>query len=141
MITEFSGEHRWLSNFSPVRIYLAEIGYNSVEHAYVSSKSDALYWKLFCADENVTASEVKKRGRLIEIRSDWHDIKIDVMKECLRQKFNQEPYRSKLLATGTESIQEGNWWNDKFWGVCLKTNKGQNNLGKLIMEIRNELQK
>lgn len=30
-------------------------------------------------------------------------------------------------------------WNDKFWGVCLKTGKGSNTLGKLIMEIRSNL--
>jgi predicted NAD-dependent protein-ADP-ribosyltransferase YbiA (DUF1768 family) len=34
-------------------------------------------------------------------------------------------------------IEEGNWWNDTFWGVCR--GKGHNNLGKLIMQIRGEL--
>lgn len=57
------------------------------------------------------------------------------------QKFNKEPFKSKLIATGDLYIQEGNLWNDKFWGVCLKTNTGQNILGKLIMEIRNEISK
>ena len=55
------------------------------------------------------------------------------------QKFNQEPFKSKLLDTGDEYIMEGNWWGDKFWGICLKTNTGNNNLGKLIMQIRNTL--
>ena len=63
------------------------------------------------------------------------------MAECVKQKFNQEPYRTKLLETGTLHIQEGNRWNDKFWGVCLKTNKGENHLGKLIMDVRSALAK
>lgn len=61
------------------------------------------------------------------------------MENCLRQKFKQEPFKSKLLATGNIIIQEGNRWNDKFWGICLKTNQGENHLGKMIMKIREEL--
>ena len=61
------------------------------------------------------------------------------MKHSLIQKFNQEPYKSKLLNTENEFIQEGNMWNDKFWGVCLKTGKGENNLGRMIMDIRTKL--
>lgn len=58
------------------------------------------------------------------------------MKELLIKKFNQEPFRQKLIDTGDVYIQEGNNWNDIYWGVCIKTNKGENILGKLIMEIR-----
>jgi predicted NAD-dependent protein-ADP-ribosyltransferase YbiA (DUF1768 family) len=61
------------------------------------------------------------------------------MEECIKQKFNQEPFKTKLLETGSKHIQEGNRWGDKFWGVCLKTNKGKNHLGRLIMEVRSTL--
>jgi predicted NAD-dependent protein-ADP-ribosyltransferase YbiA (DUF1768 family) len=61
------------------------------------------------------------------------------MANCIEQKFNIEPYRTKLLETKDEYLQEGNRWNDKFWGVCLKTNKGENHLGKLIMSVRGAL--
>jgi len=40
MIKEFQGEHRWLSNFTPVNILYKGYIYSSVEHAYVSAKSD-----------------------------------------------------------------------------------------------------
>ena len=36
-------------------------------------------------------------------------------------------------------LQEGNNWGDAFWGVHLKSEEGENNLGKLIMEIRAQL--
>ncbi|MFM7853305.1 MAG: NADAR domain-containing protein [Flammeovirgaceae bacterium] len=62
-----------------------------------------------------------------------------VMQGCLRDKFQQEPYKSLLINTGDLYIQEGNRWGDKFWGVDLRTGKGLNTLGKLIMEIREEL--
>jgi predicted NAD-dependent protein-ADP-ribosyltransferase YbiA (DUF1768 family) len=61
------------------------------------------------------------------------------MKQCLCQKYAQEPYKSLLIATKHKYLQEGNNWEDKFWGVCLETNEGENILGKLIMEIRERL--
>jgi predicted NAD-dependent protein-ADP-ribosyltransferase YbiA (DUF1768 family) len=42
-----------------------------------------------------------------------------------------------LLATDDEELVEGNWWNDTFWGVCR--GDGENNLGKIIMKVRDEL--
>lgn len=78
-------------------------------------------------------------SRNIKLVDDWEERKLFVMTLCLQQKFSQEPYKTKLLQTGDRYIQEGNMWNDKFWGVCLKTNKGKNTLGKIIMIIRENL--
>lgn len=107
----------------------------------MSAKSDDVEWKKFCSNSNNKAGDVKRQSRTIRLKDNWKDIKLDVMAECVKQKFNQEPYRTKLLETGTQHIQEGNRWNDKFWGVCLKTNKGENHLGKLIMGVRSALAK
>ena len=139
MIIEFQNDYRWLSNFAPVKITLGNIEYSSVEVAFLSAKSEDIEWKAFCSDETNTPGQVKKESRLINLIDNWETIKLDVMKECLIQKFTQEPYKSQLIATDNQHIQEGNNWNDKFWGVCLKTNEGQNNLGKLIMKIRQDL--
>ncbi len=150
MIEQFQGEYRWLSNFAPVKIILDGIEYASVEHAYMSAKSNGMVsyildgklyiipWKEYCANSNNTAGQVKKASKDIELIDGWNEKKYDVMKECIKQKFNQEPYKTKLLET-TTFIQEGNTWGDVFWGVCLKTNEGENHLGKLIMSIRQYL--
>ena len=135
MIKEFRWEYAWLSNFASVPILLDGIQYPSVEHAYLSAKSKDDAWKKLCAS-NISAGQVKQKSYSIIIRADWERIRLDVMRECLGQKFSQNPYKRLLICTGDEHIQEGNNWNDRFWGVCLKTNKGENNLGKLIMEIR-----
>ena len=42
-----------------------------------------------------------------------------------------------LLATDDMEIIEGNVWGDTFWGVC--DGKGENNLGKVLMEVRQHL--
>jgi len=140
MIKEFRGQYRWLSNFTPVNIEVNKIIYPSVEHAFMSAKSNDISWKRFCADSNNSAGAVKKKSKSIKLVKDWDIIKYDIMEECLRQKFNQEPFRTKLLSTRNIDIQEEDRWNDTIWGVCLKTNIGDNKLGKLIMKIRKELQ-
>lgn len=139
MIKEFHGKYKWLSNFAPVKIVLDNRDYPNVEAAYMSAKSHDTEWKLFCMDKANTPGMIKKRSYLIELREDWEDVKMIVMKICVKQKFRQEPYMQMLSDTGVEHLQEGNMWNDKFWGVCLKTNTGKNMLGEMIMEIRDAL--
>ena len=48
MIKEFQGEYRFLSNFAKVDITIDGLTYRSVEHAYISQKSDDIEWKNFC---------------------------------------------------------------------------------------------
>jgi len=141
MIQEFQNEFRWLSNFSQVEIKLGGLVFPSVEHAYMSAKSDSKEWKEFCTDKNNTAGQIKRKSKSVVLVENWDKIKMGVMSECIEQKFNQEPFKALLLATKNEFIQEGNRWGDKFWGFCLKTNQGENNLGKLIMKKRESLLK
>jgi len=138
MIESFKGEYAWLSNMTPVKITYDGIEYPSVEHAYMSAKSNYMEWKSRCADGHISARQIKAESKGLILRDDWNDIKLDVMTECIDQKFSQEPYKTQLEETGDLHIQEGNWWNDTFWGVVTKTGKGENNLGKLIMKKRDE---
>ena len=139
MIESFKGIYTWLSNMVPVKIIYEGIEYPSVEHAYMSAKSSDMAWKSRCADTQISPKQIKQESKSIRLRDEWEDMKIDVMKECLEQKYQQEPFKTLLLGTGETHIQEGNWWGDFFWGVDIKTGKGENNLGKLIMKIRNDL--
>ena len=82
-----------------------------------------------------TASFSKIAGGLVAMRSDWNEIKVQVMREILYAKFSQNPeLKQKLLATVTDYLEETNTWYDTFWGVCK--GKGENWLGKLLMELR-----
>jgi predicted NAD-dependent protein-ADP-ribosyltransferase YbiA (DUF1768 family) len=84
-----------------------------------------------------TPSQAKWEGRKIPIRKDWEDVKLDVMESLLRVKFADLELKQLLLATGTAKLIEGNFWGDTYWGVCAGI--GRNNLGKLLMKIRDEL--
>lgn len=138
-ILSFQGEFRWLSNFAPVKIILDGRPYPSVEHAYMSAKNNDSDWKLMCADPNNKPGQIKRLSMGIKLKDGWERDKLIVMRDCLEQKYKQEPYKSKLLSTGTAHLEEGNTWGDSFWGVDLITRKGKNNLGILIMEIRTKL--
>jgi ribA/ribD-fused uncharacterized protein len=133
-IDSFKGEYRWLSNFYLAEVVLDGFVYPSSEHAYQAAKTLNLEERR--AILSMSVSEAKKAGRKVTLRSDWEDIKLDVMLRLLRQKFAHPELRSKLVATGDAELVEGNWWNDTFWGVCRGV--GQNNLGKLLMVVREE---
>lgn len=71
-------------------------------------------------------------------RSDWNNIKIDVMEKIIRAKAEQHEYvMRKLLQTGDREIIEDSW-RDDFWGWG-ENKDGQNHLGKLWMKLREEL--
>lgn len=140
MINSFRGENNFLSNFYSVEIEHEGAVYASVEHAYMSAKSDDPFWKAYCVNRNIFAADVKRESKFVTLIDDWSNKKLLVMEELLRKKFEQEPFRSKLIATGNQNIQEGNTWSDREWGVDLTVNPniGENHLGRLLMKIRDE---
>lgn len=137
MINGFNGENAFLSNFEPCEIEYMGFTYPSVEHAYVACKSDSIEHKKTCTSTLFTAGQIKKIGRSAKLIGDWDNKKLAIMLNLCRIKFNQEPFKSKLLATGKQELIEDNFWNDFFWGVCRGV--GENNLGKILMKIRSEL--
>lgn len=74
-------------------------------------------------------------------RADWtKELSIKVMRYILWIKFAEgTSWAKKLLATGDEQIVEFNNWGDEFWGWDIRTQKGENNLGKILMSIREGL--
>lgn len=135
-ITSFSGEYRFLSNFWPSVVTDEEYRYPTVEHAYQAAKTTSASHRRDIAWAP-TAGVAKRLGRRVPIRPDWEDVKIDVMRGLLRQKFAEPTLRAKLLATGTALLVEGNTWGDRFWGQC-PVGVGENWLGRLLMEIRSQ---
>ena len=130
VIDRFRGEYAFLSNFN--RCF--EHG-KSVEHFYQASKAinSKDYLKIINADSPV---EAKQLSKTIPIRKDWDNVKLVVMEELLKNKFIIPKFSSLLLATNDALLVEGNNHGDTFWGVC--DNVGSNNLGKLLMKIRDE---
>lgn len=138
-ITEFRGEYRFLSNFHVVPVRYKKQVWPTSEHAFQAAKSTCEINAQHIKDA-ATPGQAKRRGRTLHpelMRKDWDEVKRDIMYDIVRRKFRQNPELMKLLkATAPRQIIEGNTWGDTFWGVC--NGKGENNLGKILMEIRDE---
>ncbi len=78
------------------------------------------------------------RSRKHPIRGDWEQVKEDIMRRALSQKFTEHgDLRQLLLGTGDEEIIE-NSPTDYYWG-CGKDGTGKNRLGQILMEVREML--
>lgn len=152
MINKFEGRFRFLSNFYPCKIEHKGIKYTSVEHYYVAMKVtemqffDGVYYTAADFRELVSRipnpGDVKKIGQRVKVRKDWDDKKLDFMNWAVREKFKDSVLSDLILSTGDEEIIEGNFWHDRFWGVCSChkcNNTGDNNLGKILMAVRDEI--
>lgn len=130
-IQEFKGQYRYLSNF-----YI-EPDSTFVEKEYQARKcADPKDLVRFCFGMN--AAQAKAIGQKVKLREDWHDVKIGIMLELVRQKFLDHPALARQLKqTGDAYLEEGNWWNDQFWGTV--NGVGLNHLGRILMRVRGEL--
>lgn len=147
MISGFKGRYRFLSNFFPARVTWHSMTFPTTEHAYQAAKATNDTDRLMIA-RCLNPGSAKRLGRIIELRSDWEEIKVSVMLHLLRQKFCQPDLQRKLLATNLEELVEANNWHDVFYGECDGECRqgphepfGENQLGKLLMQVRLELSK
>jgi len=140
----FAGEHRWLSNFWPAQVEIDRFICPTVEHAYQAAKVDGgpespVFRQIVRAR---TPGEAKRLARTVPfiLRHDWATARIDVMSDLIAQKFRPgTPIADRLLATGDAELREGNHWNDRFWGVDIRTGAGLNWLGRILMNQRDDL--
>ena len=73
------------------------------------------------------------------VRSDWANVKDDVMFKACMAKFEQHPHlRELLLSTGDRTLIE-HTTNDSYWGDG-GDGSGRNQLGNILMKIRHHLQ-
>jgi N-glycosidase YbiA len=78
------------------------------------------------------------RDRSRPLRPDWEQVKDDIMREAVRQKFlAHKDIQQILLGTGDEELIEATT-NDYYWG-CGTNGTGKNMLGTILMEVRAEL--
>lgn len=138
-VDRFRLAYDYLSNFYPAVVEVDGIVYLSSEAAYQAAK---------CADfsqrrqfSQLAAHDAKNLGRAVAVRSDWEAVKIAEMTKIIRAKFTQNPHLARFLVeTGDAELVEGNNWHDVYWGVDLRTDEGENHLGKILMALRQDFQ-
>lgn len=149
-IDRFVGEYAWLSNFYPSPLTLEILGtadwYPTVEHAFQAAKC------IHFIDANAiraatSPGQAKAMGRRVQLRSDWEQVKVGIMREIVAAKFaSGSELAKRLQATGDRPLIEGNHWGDRFWGCTRPTSNlhsnewvGLNWLGELLMRQREAL--
>lgn len=138
MIDSFSGKYAFLSNFYRVPIIYQDRRYPTTEHAFQAAKTLNEDSRIQIAHTKDPA-DAKRLGRRVTLRPHWNTLRDIIMYEICQIKFTNKALRRMLLDTGSEELVEGNTWNDTYWGVCR--GQGQNKLGKILMKIREDLQK
>lgn len=140
IIPFFIGNYGFLSNFYSSQVTISNVWYPTVEHAYQAAKTLDLNWRYKI--ENCQSPGLAKRiGKLVPVRENWDEIKLTIMNYLLIQKFSYyKELENWLIGTFNKTLVEGNYWGDKFWGCAWNKEKevleGENNLGKLLMKIR-----
>lgn len=131
-----------LSNFSAFTLIWAGHRFDTSEAAYHFAKfpdHPALQGAIRDARSAHDAFKLAERHK-DKCREDWAAVKRDVMREIIWAKANQHEYvRRKLLATGDRELVEDSW-RDDYWGWGPNRD-GRNWLGRLWMELRDELRK
>lgn len=90
------------------------------------------------------AAKMKGKPFREQSREDWDEVRIDVMRWCLRAKFafHFKRFGGLLDSTAGKDIVEDSH-KDRFWGAVREKGNsevlfGCNVLGKLLMELREE---
>ena len=124
------------SNFSPHGFLLDELYWATSEHYFQAQKFVGTP-HLEKVRQTKTPKDAANMGRdrSLPLRPDWNQVKDDVMRTAVLQKFKTHAdIREILLATGDEVLVEDSPI-DYYWG-CGKDGSGQNKLGQILMEVR-----
>lgn len=127
------------SNFSPHPIRLHGKSWPTVEHFFQAQKfREAAYQEQIRQTRSPMIAARMGRDRKKPLRPDWESVKVGLMREAVRAKFQQhEDLLQILLATGEATLVE-HTANDAYWGDG-GDGSGQNLLGQILMEVRLEL--
>jgi ribA/ribD-fused uncharacterized protein len=121
--------------------------FKSGEHLFNALKTIDITEALWIINAD-TPGQAKQRGRRVTLKPDW-DTKgrFEAMRSTLGAKFLFDHEMSQLLLeTEDARLVEGNTWHDNTWGDCICGRPscqpaGQNYLGRLLTELRNDLGK
>ncbi len=99
--------------------------------------------KLIIQQKSPMTAKMKSKPFRSQTRNDWDNVKVKIMRWCLRAKLacNLQKFGGLLLETGDKPIVEDSH-KDKFWGAAEQKDgliEGMNVLGRLLMELREEL--
>lgn len=146
-ILEFKKDNFFLSNFSPSEI---TVNINSIQCKFYNSEALYQFGKAYLMKDIELMNQImncknpkeaKKLSYKVKLNKKvWDNYKFNWMYNIVKLKFSQNlKYQVLLINSSPKILIEGNTWKDTYWGIDLNTFKGQNNLGIILMTIRNNL--
>lgn len=129
------------SNFSPHPVQLIGRSWSTAEHYYQAQKFFGSDHDLFERIQAAPSPEfAAKLGRAHPeaYRPDWHQVKLGVMLDVVREKFRCHRDIQEILIATADHILIEDSPVDYFWG-CGADRSGMNHLGQILMRVRNEL--
>ncbi|KZL18415.1 Swarming motility protein YbiA [Pseudovibrio axinellae] len=127
------------SNFAPYGVELEGRWWRTVEHYFQAMKfRNDDYRERIRRCSKPKDAKCLGMTREIALRSDWEEVKDQIMLDAVRCKFKTHEHpRNLLLSTEQAEIAE-NAPMDAYWGIGAD-GSGLNKLGKILMQVRNEL--
>ncbi|KAF8945634.1 hypothetical protein BGZ47_002289 [Haplosporangium gracile] len=127
------------SNFYYAPITIDGLEWPTTEHYFQAQKfahiEDKQYVELVRISKTPSDAAKLGRNRSFPLRPDWEEIKDDVMRDCVLQKFLQHPNLTEvLMRTGDRYLNE-HTRNDSYWADG-GNGTGKNMLGVVLMETR-----
>jgi N-glycosidase YbiA len=118
-----------------------KLWWNTTEHYFQAQKFVGTpYLEQVRSVSTPKDAAVLGRKRSSPLRSDWEQVKDEIMFKAVSCKFQVHlDIREILLGTGDEEIVE-NAPHDYYWG-CGKDGTGRNQLGLTLMRVREILRK
>jgi ribA/ribD-fused uncharacterized protein len=127
------------SNFAPSPIELDGLRWPTVEHYFQAQKfAGTPHVEAIRQSSSPMVAARMGRSRARPLRSDWDQVKDEIMLRAVRAKFAQHmDLAALLLSTGDALIVERSR-RDGYWGAGAD-GSGANKLGLILMTVRAEL--
>lgn len=137
-VSEEFGE---FSNFAAFPIEIGGKTWQTSEHYFQAQKfTNAAHIKKIRSAKSPMEAARLGRSRKVPIRKDWEKSKDSVMHLAVTKKFSQHPELKELLISTANRKLVEHTANDDYWGDA-GDGSGKNMLGRILMTVRDQLQK
>lgn len=127
------------SNFSAHGFMLDALYWATSEHYFQAQKFvGTLYLEKVRQMKTPKDAANMGRDRALPLRTDWNQVKDDVMRKAVLQKFTTHATIREILLSTEDKVLVENSPIDYYWG-CGKDGSGQNKLGQILMDVREVL--
>ena len=127
------------SNFAPYPFELDGLRWPTVEHYFQAQKfAGTPHVEAIRQAPSPMVAARMGRSRARPLRSDWDQVKDEIMLRAVRARFAQHADLAALLRSTGDALIVERSRRDRYWGAGAD-GSGANKLGQILMTVRAEL--